>query len=80
MNNFAVGDRVIWTSQSKGYTTTKHGVVIAIIPAGTDPAQCVTDGYSMGFGSPRSHESYLVKVGRRWKPYWPLVAHLKKEA
>ena len=67
---FKVGDKVSWTSQSAGVTKTKTGVVVEVLPAG-----CKT---GRKFGAPRDHESYLVKVGRSEKLYWPRVCHLKK--
>lgn len=36
MFQFKVGDEVTWTSQSKGISTTKKGVVIWVVSAGTD--------------------------------------------
>lgn len=84
MNGFAIGDHVTWTSQSKGYTTTKHGVVVAVVPAEKDAHNCIPFGYccrsSCGFGSPRRHESYLIRVGKSRRLYWPVVSILKKKA
>jgi len=75
------GDRVKWTSQSAGFTTTKRGVIVAIVPAGVMPEDCVPAGYRChgpeGFGMARDHESYLVKVDGKGKGlYWPRVCHL----
>lgn len=78
---FKVGDLVTWTSQSQGSTTTKTGRVFAVVPADTLPQLylCGFTGRSGGgFGCPRDHESYLVKVGNSRRLYWPLVKKLKK--
>lgn len=87
-----VGDKVTWSSQAGSYTTTKSGVIVAIVPPGVKPPtkhrlaewvqwglgsyQCVYDGFG------RKHESYLVAVpnksGKGWgKVYWPRVSALK---
>lgn len=75
---FKMGDRVEWTSQSNGTIKKKAGEVVAVVrargavwdflPAGTP--SCV----AKKFGNPRTHESYLVRVGRTI--YWPLVKNL----
>jgi len=75
------GDRVQWTSQSAGVTTTKRGVIVAVIPPGMEPEMYMTAEYHCGspdgFGMRRYHESYLVKVdGKGNGLYWPRVCHL----
>ncbi len=79
---YRIGDRVWWTSQAGGYATTKHGIIVAVVPArrspliGTLPAGCSVrcDSSTM-----RRHESYLVRVGRRARLYWPRVSDLLPE-
>jgi hypothetical protein len=66
---FKVGDQVEWVSQADGWSRTKQGVIVEVIPAGKRPNL-------RGAGSARKHESYLVRVGGR--VYWPRVIHLKK--
>lgn len=70
---FKVGDVVTWTSQSGGYSKTKTGTVLAIVPAGSSPV--VPEGYransKAGYGFGRSHDSYLIAVGK--VIYWPRV-------
>ena len=77
-----IGDRVEWTSQSAGCKTTKRGLIVETVPAGTPPETCVPDGFRCGspsgFGIRRNHESYLIKVdGKGRGLYWPRVAHLR---
>lgn len=84
---FKKGEQVKWASQAGSSSTEKTGEVIAVIPAGTyaNPIK-YRDGYdirTMGFGSPRKHESYLVAVQTRKDPsakkalYWPRVKNLQ---
>lgn len=75
-----VGDRVTWKSQSGGFTTTKTGEIVTVVPAGISPKTPV--GFrcnsKFGYGMAREHESYLVRVdGKGNRLYWPLVRHLK---
>jgi hypothetical protein len=84
-----VGDRVQWTSQSLGFTTTKRGTVIAVVPAGRQASFFLPEGFKCnssagygfsGYGFSRKHESYLVQVdGKGKRAYWPLVKHLTRE-
>ena len=74
---FRLGDKVQWRSQAGGYTVDKVGVVVAIVPAGADPWECLPPGTSGDFGFSRDHESYLVMRGKRPKLYWPRVTALK---
>lgn len=79
-----VGQRVTWTSQSASFKKVKHGEIVAIVPPGICPHDCIPEGFkcgsSSGFGLPRKHESYLVKVdGKGRRVYWPLVKYLQPE-
>jgi len=76
---FVVGEKVKWSSQASGFTKEKVGTVVAVVPAGDFvrdhiPAGCMIDSTS----STRNHDSYLVRVGKRRKLYWPLVKYLSK--
>lgn len=75
MKDLTVGDRVQWSSQSRGYTSHKKGIVIAVVAAGDRPKP--PKGMRvppLGFGFRRKHTSYLVAVGNC--AYWPRVKHL----
>ena len=83
MEKHKVDDCVEWTSQSAGYTTIKRGKIVAVVPEKGNALQFVPEGFGCrnryGFGMPRSHESYLIKVkGKGRKLYWPHVSGLKK--
>ncbi len=70
------GVTVKWTSSN----TRKEGVVVAVVPAGKTPRAL---GFDVdGAGSPRKHESYLVKgnvPGQPWKKiYWPVASLLER--
>ena len=54
---FNLGDTVEWTSQSQGYTKTKRGVIIEVVPPNTTPHNKIPL-----MGMSRNHESYIVKV------------------
>ena len=71
-----VGDRVKWTSQSRGNITTKHGVIVEIVPSGLriDHAE-KSDLFRHDPLTIRYHESYIVCVGNKYY-YWPLVKNL----
>jgi len=84
-----IGDIVTWTSQSAGLTKKKTGTILAVVPAGHDPAK-IADAvdpihpwsrfyYQLSgcFGNPRDHDSYLILVGP--VIYWPRVSLLKLE-
>ena len=82
-NDFVCGDEVRWASQAQGTWKRKQGTVVAVVPAGMCPsdfqAVLVTGRVpSGGFGQPRNHESYLVKVGN--KLYWPRTSQLWRSA
>lgn len=74
-----VGDKVKWTSQSKGYVRTKEGWICASVPANVHPQNRLpVDHNFRGIpGGMRDHESYLVKVGKSKRLYWPLVSKLE---
>jgi hypothetical protein len=85
LESLKVGDRVEWTSQSRGVVQTKVGSVIRVIPAGEDPAGVIKNlrvvhgaRAAYGRGGPRGVASYLILVPRvtpKSKPviYWPRV-------
>jgi len=70
---FHLGDKVWWTSQSQGYSKTKEGTIIEIVPAEHFPQTKHFDTVV-----PRDHESYVVCILRN-KLYWPRVNNLKKK-
>lgn len=77
MSKFQIDDWVEWTSSSGGFTKTKRGQIVEVVPAGSRP-----DGNRVrGAGWYRRHESYVVMVrtSPRRKPryYWPVVSLLK---
>ena len=78
-SKFRVGDRVIWTSQSQGFTKTKTGIIVAVVPGGVDPIKVVPAGMKIMplHGFARNYESYLVQVAGSKTLYWPLVNNLK---
>ena len=78
---FEIGQKVCWSSQALGYTTTKVGLIETVVPAGVAPRALNIDATNDGM--PRDHESYLVRVptpaGKgKGKLYWPKVANLAK--
>lgn len=88
---FHVGDTVEWTSQAGGYSKTKKGKVIAVIPPNVDPFRMELDGKhyvlpdgqripynstTFGGGMARNHESYVVSVNDGKAYYWPRVSSL----
>jgi len=81
---FQIGDTVTWTSQAGGKSKTKIGKVIAIVQADIEVQYVLThlqsDGFRLPDASllPRSHESYLIQVGKSKRLYWPLVRYLEK--
>lgn len=91
MPTFEVGDRVVWTSQSRGYTKQKTGFIVASVPPTVSPRKVqlellkAYDGRVRGvpaLGLSRNHESYFVLVAAsgmgnaRPRLYWPEVARL----
>ena len=68
---FKTGDCVAWCSQAGGYSKIKIGEIIEVVPAGKMP----TKHRKMDSVTPRTHESYVVRVGRI-RTYWPLVKYL----
>ena len=84
---FKLGDKVEWASQSGGSLKVKRGEVVKVVAPKTRPNFMALDALHnsrnvYGGGSPRNHESYIVKVqeGNR-KPvlYWPRVSGLMAE-
>lgn len=79
------GTPVRWTSQSRGKTTTKRGVIVATVPAHTGGGKVdrlITDlmrkhkaGSAYGRGSARPEKSFIVLVDG--KLYWPRVKQLE---
>lgn len=67
---FKVGDPVQWKSQAGGYIKSKAGIVAEVVPPMASPRN-----KGDGWGSPRNHESYVVKVGT--KLYWPVARNLR---
>ena len=82
VEEFTVGDWVFWHSASAGSLTRKVGCVVAVVEAGETPVP--PDGLkcnsAAGYGMPRDHRSYLVRVGDRRGCYWPRVKHLMRMA
>jgi hypothetical protein len=86
---FAISDKVEWTSQAGGWTRTKRGTVGIRIPTGCLPRDYITewmaDSHLLGgiceTVMPRNHDSYLVSVpaNGKGKPtlYWPRVSNLR---
>lgn len=79
---FKVGDEVEWTSQAGGWTRTKRGEVIEVVPAESYPMKA-----PRGSGFPRKVESYVVRataLGRssnaRRATYWPHASLLRPVA
>lgn len=75
MRQFKVGDKVAWTSQAGGYTKTKRGKVVHVVPAHVMPPHALTP---KGAGMARDHQSYIVEVTRPRSAtlYWPRAAVL----
>ena len=76
------GDRVTWTSQSRGSRTVKFGRIVAVVPPKMPAWRFAPAGFRsgspLGFGMVRNHETYLIKVdGKGRGLYWPRVTHLK---
>lgn len=67
---YNVGDIVEWESQSAGYTKTKRGTVVRVVP----PERWAYEVKGSGL-SARPHESYVVQVKRTM--YWPRVKHMR---
>ena len=74
---FKLYDRVTWTSQSRGTTTSKTGMIVEVLPPGDRPDE---DRFprlyrGAGCGMSRRHESYVVRTDEG-KIYWPVVSKL----
>lgn len=80
MKEIKVGDLVEWESQSGGYSKLKRGEVMAVVEAGQWAHEIMKSlglrtNSTAGYGIPRNHKSYIVKIGN--KGYWPRVKHLR---
>lgn len=86
-----VGNTVEWTSQARGITKTKTGVLLAVVPANTDLQSVIAKKVNTKKfdTSPvrntiqkkvkRSEKTYLVAVNtgsKRQKVYWPRIKDL----
>jgi len=72
---------VEWERQSKGYTKTKRGVIVEIVPAGGYVDKVKYPHLAKKSGMSRDTVSYIVKVDDRntsTSYYWPLVKNLKR--
>jgi len=76
-----VGDQVEWTSQSGGYTRTKQGTIVEVVPPLATPKTKTRD---MGMYRPK--ESYIVVASvidgsenqrKTKKKYWPRARQLR---
>jgi len=79
---FNVGDTVEWKSQSGGYSKIKRGEVVLVLSPG-EPLKTeklnragLRTNSSCGYGLPRYHESYVVRIGNQ--AYWPRVKNLHR--
>lgn len=80
IEQFYVGDKVTWSSQSQGSWKEKTGIVAAVIPSHSRPnAEEWPQLFSgVGPGSARRHISYIVIANMR--VYWPIAGKLKRVA
>lgn len=81
---FKIGDTVRWMSQSAGKETVKKGIIVAQVPPHAKPESYIPEGMrrnsSSGYGKPRDHTTYLIKVhGKGGMLYWPRVHVLQKD-
>lgn len=73
---FQVGQQVKWTSQATGSWKEKVGDVVEVVPAGARPKpERFPSLYAGGCGFGRYHESYVVRVGKKY--YWPIASKLQ---
>lgn len=93
MQTFEIGDRVVWTSQSAGYTKTKRGDVVAVVPREVRPFVKEKDVTYLGFGIRTKHNIFHYGMSRlgggysrnhqsylvvvKNQLYWPIVSKLK---
>jgi len=83
-----LGDTVTWASQAQGVEKTKTGVVVDVVSAKKMPdrERFLSLYKGAGCGSPRNHESYVIKVdvgkkpGKTFRHYWPRVSALMEVA
>ena len=88
MAKFKLYDEVQWESSAGGGTKLKTGIVMAIVPKGTEPKEEINnlmkDGIyksAYGGGWPRAEESYIVAVPgttsrQKTTLYWPKTKNL----
>lgn len=83
-----VGDKVTWTSQSKGFTKKKKGTIVRVVNIDEGPAAIAHDEFPghkrmfTGYDIPPGYwRAYLIEVipGPRARPrlYMPYPKHLK---
>jgi hypothetical protein len=72
---FKEGTVVKWSSQAQGYTTTKVGTIVQVVPAGMFMDCTRFPALYKKSGLDRSHESYVVQVGSKF--YWPIASKLE---
>lgn len=79
MSDIQLDDTVEWVSQAAGYTRTKVGVVVGLVPVGHLPDRDRFPSLyrGSGVGMSRDHVSYVVKVTGRGV-YWPIAKKLRK--
>ena len=77
---FRIADAVCWGSASGGSYKRKVGFVVAVVEAGENPVppEGLECNSAAGYGLPRNHRSYLVRVGNKKGCYWPRVKHLRR--
>jgi len=76
---FDINQKVTWASESGGFRKVKRGMIIAIVPAATDPRSCIPPGYSFKnhrMAKWRKEVSYLVRIEGTKKLYWPVADDL----
>jgi hypothetical protein len=86
---FSIGDRVRWSSSSRGVARSREGVVVAVVPPGTPPFRLQPADVASPLGAfrwrfldsaVRPGVSYLVALvdgrGRRGQLFHPRVRHL----
>lgn len=78
------GQKVEWTSQSRGFTSTKTGVIVDVVGPNELPSEMKWPSlHKRGIGSARKKISYVVQVsapaGSAAQPkfYWPLTLTLR---
>jgi hypothetical protein len=69
---FCLDDHVLWIQRAYGRPLDRRGVVVAVVPAGTQPDRCAFRSLFRGASQlpVRDHESYVVR-GANDLLYWP---------